>query len=296
MVVLMFKNLDIPKGFTHKASDWQIATDKHFKKDSIVKESKDDEKNLTSILFDVDLDPDKKYYARARVIMDYGPSDWSDIDIVRTEDLDSIDLDMDIPSVVATPEITIDFPFDKVPPTMFTINTSTISTNSNAKHLSTDYIITDLLGNVMYMETDSTDNLTKHLVSTIMLPEDNFYLIKASHTSTSGDISPLSQKTIYIPGNNVVKVNSSLKSDNASKVGLNVELEQVDDVDKIYVSLYMVGADEPIETYSVTEDKFVFDIPKEAFQNPIGTYLMSVEYEFKNGEKTGDKYFKLVCS
>jgi len=296
MVVLMFKNLDIPEGFTHKASDWQIATDKYFRKDSIVAESKNDTKHLTSILFDVDLDPDKKYYARARVIMDYGPSDWSDIDIVRTEDLDKIDLDIDIPSVVAKPDVDVDFPYDQVPPTFFRIKTSPMSTNSNAKHMATDYIITDLLGNVMYMEPNNTSDLMSHLVSNIMLPDDNFYLIKASHISSSGDISPLGQKLIYVPGNNVVKVKSRLTSDNASKVGMNVELEPVDDVKKIYVTVYMVGADEPVEVFSTTEDKFVFDLPKEMFKNPEGTYLMSISYEFINGDKTSDKYFKIIAS
>jgi len=295
MVVLMFKNLDIPEGFTHKASDWQIATDKYFRKDSIVAESKNDTKHLTSILFDVDLDPDKKYYARARVIMNYGPSDWSDIDIVRTEDLDKIDLDMDIPSVVAKPEVSIDFPFDQVPPTFFKIKTSPISTNSNGRHMATDYIITDLSGNVMYMEPNNTLDLTSHLVSSIMLPEDNFYLLKASHISSSGDISPLGQKLIYVPGNKIIKVKSDLTSSDASSSGMNVELEPVDNIKNIYIAVYMVGADEPVEVFNTTEDKFVFDLPKEIFVNPQGTYLMSISYEFINGDKTSDKYFKIIA-
>jgi len=300
MVILMFKNLDIPEGFTHKASDWQIATDKYFRKDSIVAESKNDTVHLTSILFDINLDPDKIYYARARVIMDYGPSDWSDVDIIKTEDLnkinyDNIDVDIDIPSVIAKPDVSVDFPPDQVPPTFFKIKTSPMSTNTGVRHMATDYIITDLLGNVVYAEFNDTSDLTSHLVFNIMLPEDNFYLVKASHIASSGDVSPLGQQLIYVPGNDIIKVKSNLTSDNASKVGMDIELEPVDDIKKIYVTVYMVGYDEPVEVFSTTEDKFIFDLPKEIFKNPKGTYLMSISYEFIDGNKTTNKYFKIIA-
>jgi len=296
MIVLMFKNLDIPEGFTHDSSDWQIATDKYFRKGSIVKESRNDKKHLTSILFDITLDPDKVYYARARVIMNTGPSDWSDIDIMRTEDLDKIDLDMDIPSVIAKPEINIDFPITEVPSTMFTIKTSPLSTNSNSRHESTDYFISDLNGNILYSSLDNTDDLVNHLVSAIELPSDNFYLIKASHKSTSGDISPLGQKLIYVPGNNVAKVISKLEVDDATHNGMVVKLNPVDDIKNVYVELKMVGAGEPITVYNTKEDKFIFDIPKEVFKNPEGTYLLSVIYEYVNGDVTAPKFFKVLAS
>ena len=296
MVVLMFKNLDIPEGFTHKASDWQISTDKYFRKDYIVAQSLNDTKHLTSILFDVDLDPDKVYYARARVIMDYGPSDWSDIDIIRTEDLDKIGLDTDIPTVVGKPEVNVNFPVDQVPPTMFKIITSPISLNSNAKHLSTDYYITDLQGNIMYTSLDNTSDLTSKLISEIMLPEDNFYLVKASHKATSGDISPLGQKLIYVPGNNVIEPLSELVAENATKSGMNIKLKPVKNVSKIYVKVYMIGADDPVEVFNTVEDKFVFDIPVQVFKNPNGTYLLSLQYEYINGKQTSIKYFRITAS
>ena len=296
MIVLMFKNLDIPKGFKHTASDWQISTDKYFRKNTIVKESRNDEKHLTAILFDITLDPDKVYYARARVIMDKGLSDWSDIDIMRTEDLDKIDLDMDIPSVVGKPEILVDFAIDKVPGTLFRIKTSTLSTNSNSKHASSDYFITDLQGNVLYTNIDNTDQLTDHLVSEIELPGDNFYLLKVSHKSTSGDVSPLGQKFIYVPEAKEIKAKSKLESKTASINGMNIELAPVEDVKKVHIDLYMIGAEDPVSAFSTTEDKFVFDIPKESFTNSVGTYLLSVQYEYINGDTSPIKYFKILAS
>jgi len=295
MVVLMFKSLDIPEGFNHIASDWQISTDKYFRSDYIVAQSMNDSEHLTSILFNVDLDPDKVYYARARVIMDYGPSDWSDIDLIRTEDLDQIDLDVDIPSVIAKPSIDVNFKIDEVPPVMFKILTSPMSTNSNAKHLSTDYIITDLSGNIMYTKLNETEDLTSHLVSEVMLPENRFYLVKASHTSSSGDSSALGQKLIYVPGNDIIEVTSSLTSDDATTNGLTVQLTPVDNVSNIYVKLYMIGADDPVLSYNETKTGFVFTIPSGAFLNPGSTYLLSIQYEYINGAKTPIKYFKVIA-
>ena len=296
MIVLMFKNLDIPEGFKHTASDWQISTDKYFRKNTIVKESRNDKKHLTSILFDITLDPDKVYYARARVIMDKGLSDWSDIDIMRTEDLDKIDLDIDIPSVVSKPEIFIDFDPTKVPGTLFKIKTSPLSTNSNSRHASTDYFITDLNGSVVYTSIENTDSLVEHMVSEIELPGDNFYLIKASQKSTSGDISPLGQKLIYVPSAKEIVAKSKLNVDAASKNGMKVELQPVDDIKQVHVDLFMIGAEDPISVYSTVEDKFIFDIPKASFTNPIGTYLLAVQYEYINGNMSPIKYFKVLAS
>ena len=296
MIVLMFKNLDIPEGFKHTASDWQISTDKYFRKNTIVKESRNDKKHLNSILFDITLDPDKIYYARARVIMDKGLSDWSDIDIMRTEDLDKIDLDMDIPSVVGKPEISVDFPYDKVPNTLFKIKTSPLSTNSNSRHESTDYFITNLNGNVVYSSINDTSSLVEHMVSEIELPGDNFYLLKASQKSTSGDISPLGQKLIYVPSAKEIVVKSKLNVASTGNNGMKVELEPVNDIKKVYVDLYMVGAEDPVNAFSTIENKFIFDIPKEVFTNPEGTYLLSVQYEYINGDITPIKYFKVLAS
>ena len=295
MVVLMFKNLDIPEGFTHKASDWQIAEDKYFK--DIVVESRNDEKHLTSILFDVDLDPDKKYYARARVILDTGPSDWSEIHIVRTDDLNQIDLDIDIPSVVATPDVSLNFPEDKVPPTLFTIQTSPMSTNSDAKHIASDWLITDIFGRVMYSSFDNEADLTKHTISTIMLKPGEFYIAKAIHHSSSGDSSEFGSRMFFVPDAPEIKVKSLLEGvKSVKKNGMTVELEPVDDIDEIYVDFYMVGAGEAVKTFSDVLDKFIFKIPPEAFQNDMGTYLLAIKYKYINGDETNIKYFKVIAS
>ena len=289
MVVLMFKNLDIPDGFKHKSSDWQIAEDKYFK--NIVAESRNDTTNLTSILFDVDLDPDKKYYARARVIMDYGPSDWSDIDIIQAEDLNKVDLDIDIPSVVATPEVTVDFPYDKVPPIMFTIKTSNMSTNSNAKHLSTDWFITDIDGNLVFTSLEDQTNLTSIFVDDVMLETDKFYRVKASHQSSSGDISELGERLIYVPDAKEIELASKFNTANVKSTGLIVNLKPVDNVEKVYVKVWMTGDNNAVLAYDSIEDTFSFVIPKDIFTSVLGKYLVEVQYEYINGEKSNIKYF-----
>jgi len=296
MVYLMFRSVDIPEGYSHIASDWQISTDRYFRDDYIVAKSMNDKIHLTNILFNIDLDPDKIYYARARVIMDIGPSDWSDVDIIKTTDVSKIDLDLSIPSVVGKPDIEIDFPLDRIPSTLFTISTSNISINSDAKHIATNYVITDLYGNVVYSNFNDTANLTKHTISDVKLPENNFYLIKVSHVASSGDVSDFNQKFIYVPDEKRIVLLSSQITENVKENGLLVELKQVDDVKTIYVNLYMVGAGEAVKTYSVKEDKFIFTIPGNVFNNPIGTYLLSLQYEFINGDKTDVKYFKIMGS
>jgi len=292
MVVLMFKNLDIPEGFTHKASDWQIAHDKYFK--DIVVESRNDDKHLTSILFDVDLDPDKTYFARARVIMDYGPSDWSDIDIVRTEDLNQIDLDIDIPSTVGAPEVKVDFPYSRVPQTGFSVSTDNFSSNSNSKHLATDYFITTLDGTVVYSELGNETNLNKFLVKGVLLPTNNFYKIKVAHISSSNDVSEFGERLIYVPDASEIELTKNINGKTASQYGLEVNLKPVEDVESISIKLYMVGADFPVKTFEISEDKFIFDVPKTAFQNPNSTYLLEVQYTYINSTKSNIKYFVLT--
>ena len=142
MVTLRIVNLDLGPSVTHKATDWDVATDPLFK--DIILTSREDDKNLTFISFNETLDPTKKYYARARALLSTGYTAWGNIDVFTPYDINDIEIDIERPSLVTAPIITTNFDPNHHPLALFSINFTGFSTTTSATLESTSVIIKDI--------------------------------------------------------------------------------------------------------------------------------------------------------
>jgi len=291
MTILFIPKPDLPKKFTHETTDWEIATNPLFKKDDIVASSRDDETNLTSIIFDVDLDTEKTYYSRARVVCDKAIFEWSKTDILKPTDFIKVAFNHAIPSMVMKPNITVDFDPMNFPSSLFTISTTNISTTSNAEHESSSYIIEDISGTPNFVKLEDKENLTSKLISEVKLEEGRPYVIKVAHKATSNDSSDFASQLVYVKKIKDIVLKSVL--DNQSIVdGFNVNIAPIDGYERMYVKLMAIGYGSIKEVYSSDTDELNMVIPKENFDlEATRSFMLAIEVEKENGDKTGIKYF-----
>ena len=79
MIILTIKELDLDKGVDHIATDWEVSDTVNFS--NIIYKSHQDTQHLRGIIFNVNLEPNKKYYARARVLTSNGYTIWGNLDV-----------------------------------------------------------------------------------------------------------------------------------------------------------------------------------------------------------------------
>jgi len=196
MVAIRITDLDLPTGVKHTATDWQIATDPLFS--NIILESLDDTKNLTSIMWTNILDPDNKYYARARSLLNTGWTIWGNLDIFIPKDVYTIDNNIDMPGTVTPPTIKTNSLINNHIPTMFTITVSDFNTTGTAIHTATSYIITDINGKYVWSNIYNEVDKDSILVDQPILKRGNVYLIKAAFHTSSDDVSQFSTLAIHV--------------------------------------------------------------------------------------------------
>lgn len=201
MVVIRITDLDLPVGVTHNATDWQVATDPLFT--NIILESMDDEVNLTSKTFNDILDPDDKYYARARSLLSTGWTIWGNLDVFIVDDVYTTDDNLDMPGTITPPVITTDSIITEHLPTLFNISVSGFNTTGTGSHQATSYFITTLDGEVLWSDVFDEINKDKILIDELLLKEGNVYYLKAMFHSSSFDVSQLSSKLIHIPDSKI---------------------------------------------------------------------------------------------
>jgi len=290
MTILFIPKPDLPKKYVHETTDWEIATSPLFKEEDIVASSRDDEVNLTSIIFDVDLDTDKTYYSRARVVCDRAIFEWSKTDILKPTDFIKVAFNHAIPSVVMKPTITLDFDVMNFPSTMFTIKTNDINTTSNASHEYTSYIIEDMLGNPVYTKLVDKENLTSKLIGDVKLEEGRPYVIKVSHTATSNDTSDFASQIVYVRKIPDIIVKSVLNEPSIVD-GYNLSIAPISSFNRMYVKLLAVGYGDPKEVFTGDTDEYNLVIPNEVFStNRTNEYVLAIKVEYEDGSETAWKY------
>lgn len=196
MVVIRITDLDLPTEVSHIATDWQVATDMLFS--NIILESDEDRHNLTAIIFNESLNPDIKYYARARTLLSTGYTIWGNLDAFIPKDVYETDDNSDIPSVVTPPVIITDGIDTNHIPTMFNIMVNGFASVGNSTHVATTYIIENLAGDVLWINDRDYINLNKLLVDEVILPKGDVYIIKVMFHSSSGDCSQHASKIIHV--------------------------------------------------------------------------------------------------
>lgn len=196
MVTLRIESLKIPPEVTHLATDWQVSETLNFSK--IILSSMEDRNNLTTIHFNTMLDPTKKYYARARVLLDgRGYTVWGNLDVFTSVTYDDFEDIADLPTPVASPILTTDSPADNHMPGLFTIYATGFSILGNANHVATTWIIEDLEGNTLWNRDYDIVNKNQIQVTDILLPSDAIFRIRALFYASSGDVSAVATRTIH---------------------------------------------------------------------------------------------------
>jgi len=293
LTVLSINKPDLPEslGWKHEATDWKLAEDPKGK--NVVAESKADTKHLTSIVFDVDLDPEKTYYGFARVITNKTIFEAT-VSVIKVKDYTKIVQKHAIPSMVAKPFIYLDFPFDNFPSTLFSIKTNEISTTGNAKHLFTSYIIETSDGKPVFTMLEDRNDLTRKFVDNIILEEGKVYIIKVAHGATSGDISEFATQPIYVKPIPEIVIKVPMKNPDVED-GLALAIKPVEEHKKTTFKLYKTGVGDAELFWQKEVDGFTTVVPvKDLIAARTTSFILGVDIEYNNGDKVGTKYQPII--
>lgn len=199
-------------------TNWEVGTKKNFERSSLVASSYEDRNNRQSIFFDIPLEPGKKYYARAQIVSSKGAHKWTNLHVFTHKGYDDIEDLKDMPSMIASPDLTTDSNPKVHIPTGFTIKGKDFSCRGDAVHTSTSYWIEDLDGNVVWKNLKNETILNNILVDDIILNDGNIYRIKMCYHSSSDDTSPIATRTVLIGGSstdiNLLKVKGCITKRN----------------------------------------------------------------------------------
>lgn len=185
------------------AMDWQICGGTNF--DTPILESKNDNKNLSSITFTTI--PTEPWKARARAqLKKTGWTDWSYLDTMSYAKANENSKTIAIPSKIATPQITTSSLPSNHEAILFTIFANGFSVNSNASHSATTWFIEDVNENIIWSSLKDTINLTQIEFKSMMLRNNNVYRIRAMFHSSSGDVSNIASYTVLVGGSAVMEL------------------------------------------------------------------------------------------
>lgn len=232
MVVLRIKELEIDNPENHLATDWQVSRTLAF--NDIVLESIEDYSNKTYIKWNDILDPNIKYYARARALIeDKGYTIWSNLDIYETEKVNDLTFTSELPSKVSLPILTSNSPKTSHDAVLFTINATGFTVIGSSTHIKTSWFIEDFYGNVIWSRLNDHINKNSITIRDVVLEKGKLYRIRAMFSSNTNDNSQLATMTIRVADVDDVELLSYLNGmdvtvDNELKIA---ELEGVTNTD-----------------------------------------------------------------
>ena len=208
MVILRILDLPLDDGVQHEATDWQVSDQPSFATRTL--ESLGDKKNLNTIIFNEVLDPNIKWYARARARLSTGYTIWGNLDIFLPENDNVIDASEDLPSRIAVPQITTSSDPKDHDVSMFTIHANGFEVLGNGSLSATTWIIEDVFGSVVWSSAYNTTDKTSIDITNVILKANQVYRIKVMFHSTSQDSSPIGCLTIKTSENSDINLNTYL--------------------------------------------------------------------------------------
>ncbi len=225
-----------------------------------------------AVMFNVDLDPSKTYYARARCMLTTGWTHYTNLDVVdiklsgMTGYKNSV-----IPSRISTPIISTNSLQDKHDITNFKILAKGFDRVGLSTHNKTIYFITDINNDVVWYHI-SDINLTEVEVDNTLLKEDEIYKINVIFGSSSNDFSQAANMTIVTGGNNNVKYLSS--RDMKLNYDFPVKVERNPSINNLEIKLFKIEN----QIKKVTEfstNNFNFNISEEHISE--GLFLLQIK-------------------
>lgn len=234
MVILYLSNqLQLKDDATHIRTLFELSDTMNFS--NIIRRS-DSAENKHAVLFDIDLDPNVKYYARAQALLSTGWTKYSNLDIVEvrlsglTGYMNSI-----LPSKISTPILSTNSTQGEHSLTNFVIEATGFNRVGTSKHNKTIYFITDKHNNLLWYRISEIE-LNKIEVNDLILEEDDIYKINAIFGSSSYDHSQVASMTIVTGGNK----NLYLLSDTSHYRGSNIVLDfmMVPGMTNIYYEIF----------------------------------------------------------
>jgi hypothetical protein len=213
MIVLNIRDLQLDDQVDHIATDWQVSRTLAFN-DLVIKVT-EDHVNLRNIVFDEILDPNIKYYARARALLSTGYTTWGNLDVFTPKTINDLNETLDLPSRIAIPAISTSSSPSDHDATNFTIYATGYSVVGTASHIATTWVIEDLNGNVVWEKLSDPVNKSSIKVTDILLDEDKIYRIRVMFHSNTHDASQPATKTIHVKSYNKIVLNSTLDEFNA---------------------------------------------------------------------------------
>jgi hypothetical protein len=152
-------------------------------------------------VFNYELLVGRTYYVRARSITNFGISKWSNTEAFTVEDVnDDIHISLFLPTNLYPPSITLDYPLDEVPPSLFFVRVALPSFLTRNNLTGASYVIEDTEGTTVFKSIDDNDNAMEILVFTYLRP-NSVYTIRASQGISSHDKTEYAGISIYVPYN-----------------------------------------------------------------------------------------------
>ena len=181
----------------------EIATDPGF--NHMTYASGENYQYLTVHMINMELVPGTTYYARARLIYNYGLSDWQeDTFVAIAGDVDELKLYPIQPVRCGQPQIVLDFDSKQHPTVGFRIH-SVFDISIENPIVSTTWLIEDVFGKpVLYVNESDVD-----LISITIgdhLKKNSLYVIKCRHRLKSGDSTLFGSRVIYTSGDRAFRL------------------------------------------------------------------------------------------
>lgn len=201
MILCKITDAELPAGVTHLGTDWQVSSTLHFDDGTVIAESINNPIFLTHMVFNNTLDVDKTYYGRARRLLSTGYTIWSNIDVFVPVDVTDILRVDNIPTAVSIPKLsTTCGDYINHAPSNFIFKADDFGVYGNATHESTDWIISDIEGNILLSSLADTTNLTTLSITpdNLVLKDNTPYLLKARFNATSKDSSQIATLVIFV--------------------------------------------------------------------------------------------------
>lgn len=203
MVSCVIKGYEIQDVDKILMADFEISDTRNFS--NIVLSSYNDEVNKMGILFKDDLDPNKTYYGRCRVLLkDEGWVNYNNLDEVRVNLHGYMNQNEDLPSKISIPLLSTDSVNEYHANTLFTIKSDGYSVVGTARHTYTNYWITDLdTKEIVWSKMGRELEKKSTVLNDILLQDNKVYNINACFMSSTGDSSQVASMTIRVGGSGI---------------------------------------------------------------------------------------------